>query len=141
MPQGVQLFDKDGNVIEKLKIQLEGSGVMLPVDNQSNYQQTIQTHTGVTIPANGYVNGNWIDAQGFDKVALSILNDADVSTTYGVHWSHDGSGYHGVDAVGSTTSRMSNTLLDTKARYFRVYVTNKDTALAHTVSAWAYLKV
>jgi hypothetical protein len=140
MPQSVMIFDKDGNVVDKLKVQLEGSGVMLPVDNQSNLHQTVQTHAGVTVGANSYINSPWIDANGFDKVGLTMTNDADVASTFGVHWSNDGSGFHADEIISTASTRLKYGHIDVKARYFRVYVSNKDTA-SHTFSAWAYLKV
>jgi hypothetical protein len=120
---------------------LVGSDSMIPIDLQSRYQKTIQVHNAVSVSANSYANSSWIDASGYDKIGLTMLNDADVSTNLGVHWSNDGTGFHANEVVSTGTSRMQFSVIETKARYFRVYVSNKDTASAHTMSAWAYLKV
>ncbi|MCM3536596.1 hypothetical protein [Priestia endophytica] len=131
--------DTDGKPTTRVNI--GGSDYQAAVDVQNRYQKTIQTHSAVNVAVDTYVNSAWYDTSGFDKIAVTMVNDANTNSSFGVHWSHDGTGYHGNDTLGTTATKMASALVDVKARYFRVYVYNKDTAAAHTMSSWAMLKV
>jgi hypothetical protein len=114
--------------------------MILPVDIQSRLAQTIQTHNAVSIATTAWSNGNWIDADGFDKVGVTMLNDASTSSQLNIQWSNDGSSIHGNENLLTTaTSNLRQGITDIKARYFRVQLNNGDT-ISHTMSAWAYLK-
>jgi hypothetical protein len=141
MPQSVMIFDKDGNVVDKLKVQLEGSGVMIPTDVQSRLQQTVQAHNATSIGATSYLSSEWIDTQGFSEVGITLLNDATTSSNCEALWSHNASTRHGTETALSTgTGRDRVTSISTKARYLKLNIYNGD-AVAHTFSSWVYLKV
>jgi hypothetical protein len=117
-----------------------GADIIQPVDIQSHYQQTIQNINAVSLPATtGSTTGTWIDCDGFDRIAWTVMNDAGTSLTHQLVWSHDGTTQHGTDQSISATNRWQINETSTKARYVRVFVSNPDAA-AHTVSAWIYLK-
>ena len=123
---------------------MEGSDVQLPIEIQGHLQTTIQTHNAISIGANAYSNGagTFMDANGYDKIAITVQNDVAKVLNLNVEWSNDGVTYQGLDLVANITSTGSSrgaTIVETKARYFRLLLTNVDT-VAHTVSAWAYLK-
>jgi len=119
---------------------ITGSDVMQPVDIQSHYQQTIQTHAGVMVAPSVGSGSVWLDTTGFNEIAFTIANDATTATSIDVTWSHDGTSTHGVEyGVIPGTPRYKAISMATKARYVKLTITNTDTA-AHTVSAYAYLK-
>jgi hypothetical protein len=116
------------------------SEVMLPIDIQSHYQQTIQTHAGVMIAPSVGSGSVFIDTNGFNEIAFTVANDATTATSIDVTWSHDGTSTQGVEyGVIPGTPRYKAINIPTKARYAKLTITNTDTA-AHTISAWAYLK-
>jgi hypothetical protein len=118
---------------------LASTDIMQPVDIQSHYQTTIQTHSGMMIAPSAASTSSWVDTNGFDRIALTLLNDAATTSVSQFVWSHDGTTQHGIDDVVTSTSKWKTYEAATKARYVRVYVSNSDTA-AHTMSAWVYLK-
>lgn len=138
-PSGIYIPQK-GNADGDANVNLNSSNIMLGVDIQSRYATTIQTHNAVTIAASGYSTGAWIDAGNFDKVAVTLVNDAQTTSAVNVAWSHDGSVVHANENnILSGTNNQKTAITDVKARYFRLVVTNGDTA-SHIMSAWAYLK-
>jgi hypothetical protein len=138
----VKIAGADDTSSGALNVKLADSGIILPVDVQARYPQTIQTHNAVNVPANsGSTQSTWIDCGNFDKVAFTVLNDVATNNNADVHWSNDGIVMHGVEgnAISPGTNQYRVVLLDVKARYVRLRVNNADAA-AHTMSAWAYLK-
>ena len=124
----------------EVKANISNAEVMQPVDVQSHYQLTVQTHAGVMIAPSVGSGSVWIDTNGFTEIAFTIANDASTATSVDVTWSHDGVGTHGVEyGVIPGTARYKAINLSTKARYVKLTITNTDTA-AHTVSGYAYLK-
>jgi hypothetical protein len=120
---------------------IEESQVILPMDLQSHLQQTIQTHNAVSVAANNFSQSTWIDCDGFDKVAITMINDASTVNAVDVQWSNDATNIHGVESIiGNASSQYRYGITDTKARYARVKVYNLATDIAHTQSCWAYLK-
>jgi hypothetical protein len=117
------------------------SDVILPIDIQSRYAQTIQTHNAVSVPASGSSSSTlWIDCDGFTNVAFTLYNDAGTNSTVQLSWSHDGSTQHGTDTPIIDTNRWKTGETGVKARYMRVFIANNDATLAHTMSSWVYLK-
>jgi hypothetical protein len=121
---------------------ITGSDVMQPVDIQSHYQTTIQTHTGVMAAPNSWnTAAAWIDTIGFDRIAVTLSNDAAVQSSVNIMWSHDGTNSQGEDSgvitTGTAIRKAGETA--TKARYAKVSISNADAA-AHTMNAWAFLK-
>lgn len=103
-------------------------------------QTTIQTHTNQTIASNSWSTSSWFDANGFDKLALTLKNDAATSTIINLNWSNDGVTQHGTENIGtSNTSQTRAMITDTKARYFNVAVQNTDT-ISHVINVWVFLK-
>jgi hypothetical protein len=129
-------------------IMKDGNGVSittanpLPINIQSRYSQTIQTHNAVSIGASQWsTSTTWIDCDGFDKIAFTLLNDAIVTSSGNILWSNDGVAQHGEEvSVLATNNLIRKTgITDVKARYAKLSINNGD-ASAHTISAWAYLK-
>lgn len=138
------MFDNNGRAIGKdnpLDINVNASAVIQPVDVQARYAQTIQTHSATVItPSTTSVQSSWMDCNGFDKVAITLLNDAATSSDSSISWSHDGSTVQGKETVLASASQKERCgVVDIKARYAKVSVTNFDAA-PHTISAWVYLK-
>jgi hypothetical protein len=123
-----------------LDTNLKASEIIQPVDIQARYSQTIQTHNAVSVGASGSSASNWINCDGFDNVAVSLLNDASATNKVDVAWSHDGINQHTFETVCNTTSAKYNVgEVGIKAQYCKLVLINSDTA-SHTMSAWAYLK-
>jgi hypothetical protein len=71
------------------------------------------------------------------------MNDAAQPTSVNVEFSNDGTTYQGLQifsSVTSTGSSRGSLRVETRARYARINIYNNDSAIAHTISAWAYLK-
>lgn len=116
------------------------SEIAVPIDVQAHYAKTIQTHNAVSVGASGNSNSSYIDCDGFDKVAFTVLNDAATNSSVETHWSNDGINAHGAETlIVQSTSPNKVGISDIKARYVRVQLKNADT-VAHTMSAWVYLK-
>jgi hypothetical protein len=139
------LHDNLGNPIDAsnpLPVDVNTADAIQPTDIQSHLQTTIQTHNSVSVAASGTsVETSYHDCDGFDKIAITFMNDAIVASSANVYWSNDGSTTHAYEfnVVPSSTTQKKSGITDTKARYFKIEVVNGDT-VAHTMSAWAYLK-
>jgi hypothetical protein len=119
---------------------LASTTIMQPVDIQSHYSQTIQTHAAAVVPPSSWNGPTWIDTNGFNEIAVSLLNDSATTSSISIEWSNDGTTKHGTESVapnGAFKERVGSAT--TKARYAKVSIWNGDT-IAHTMSAWAYLK-
>lgn len=118
-----------------------GSDFIQPIDIQSRLAQTIQTHNAVSVVASNYSSGSWIDCDGFDKLAITFSNDAATASFVDVSWSNDGTNTHANDSsvVANNSVQRKTGIVDIKARYAKLTINNLDT-VAHTMSAWAYLK-
>lgn len=104
--------------------------------------QTTQSHNAVSVaPTSGQVLSAWINCEGFDKIAVTLMNDAATNSILHIYWSNDGVTEHGWDLtlLSSSTQQRRAAVTDTKAKYAKIVVTNTDAA-AHTMSAWVYLK-
>lgn len=114
------------------------STTMEPVDIQSSYAKAIQTNSSK--PSN-YSPSNWIDTEGYTKVAFNVaVTEGAHLFTVQIQWSNDGANIHGREEFAVTTAaQYFSRLIDTKLRYFRVYLYNND-ATARTMVAHAYLK-
>jgi hypothetical protein len=125
----------------KVAATLSWSSVILPSDIQSHYQQTIQTHNAVSVGASVSSNSGYIDTDGFNDIALNMKNDAQTTSYAHIYWSNDGVTDCGYEAnvLLSNTLIIKSAQIATKARYFKLSLVNGDT-IAHTMSAWAYLK-
>jgi hypothetical protein len=148
--RGQYVYNDDGTVSQLVSISgadSNGGGLgistneVLPVDIQARLSQTIQTHSGVSIAPSGSSGSVWIDCDGFDKLAITTLNDASKSLAISVQWSHDGVNIQGAEMdIKSTGSYLwGATITDVKSRYVKVSIYNNDTA-PHTINAWIYLK-
>lgn len=136
---GVLTVKPDGTI----QVNIVGTDIMQPIDIQSHYQQTIQTHTGAMVAPNGTsLSAVWVDTSGFDRIGVTLLNDANASSRLHIHWSNDGITTHGfdVDICPASTYRQRAGETTAKARYMKIEVQNADTTTPHTMSAWAYLK-
>lgn len=124
-----------------LGVDIQSSQVIQPVDVQARYAQTIQTHNAVSVAASGSSNGAWIDSNGFDYIGVTFNNDAGTSSYLKFEWSNDGTNVHGEETgILNNTNMRKSYDIRTRARYFRLVLVNGDTAAAHIMSAWVYLK-
>lgn len=139
--QQVQIAGTDSQSTGALGVNVKQSDAIVPVDIQNRLASTIQTHAGVAVAGSGSASqASYMDCDGFDKVAITLLNDASLASSANILWSNDGTTNHGSETVivsGPTSIKAGVT--DIKARYAKVQVVNGDTAV-HTMSAWAYLK-
>jgi hypothetical protein len=103
--------------------------------------KTIQTHNAVSVAASGTSASAWIDVEGYEKLAITFLNEAATTSSANVEWSNDGATVHGTESNVIASNTSANKVGETtpKARYVRLVVSNGDT-VAHTISAWAYLR-
>jgi len=136
------IYAADVNPNGALEVDIEEASVIIPIDVQSHLQTTIQTHNAVSIALSSNSPSAWFDTDGFDKIALTLLNDAGTTNSGDILWSNDGATQQGIDLVvlPSNTNQYKTAIIDTRARYFKLRLNNGDAALAHTMSAWAYLK-
>lgn len=117
-------------------VSIAGSTVQIPVDFQSRYSSTTQTHNAVSVTANSSsLYSTWIDLNGFGSAEFTALNDADTENSVIALWSNDGTNQHGREVVVMGTARYKTGFIPKKARYLKVELYNPDT-IAHTMSAW-----
>lgn len=137
------IYDAQGRGIDTnnpLPIKHSASDIIQPVEVQSKYAITVQTHNAVSVGASSWSYSSWIDTDGFDKVGVKMKNDASTPTALNVQWSDDAvSVMYDEGIVLSGTSNTKGAIADIKGRYARVGILNNDTA-AHTVSSSLYLK-
>jgi hypothetical protein len=140
-PVVLRLADGETDVDEQnaLPTKLTGSNIKQPTDLQARLQTTIQTHNAVSVAASAWSSSAWIDMDGFDRVAITMLNDASTTSSITIDWSNDGTTIHGNESAGNDTKKQRAVEYAIKARYARINLNNGDT-VAHTMSAWAYLK-
>lgn len=103
---------------------------------------TIKVFTNEQIATNGFKKSAWFDAKDFDKLAVTLANDAAQTSALDVYWSHDGVTEHGFDGnviIAAETQQRAG-IVDVKARYFRLSPLNKDTVAPHNMTVYAYLK-
>lgn len=132
MPQYKELGIKEVSITE--------ATIMQPIDIQSRFSQTIQTHNAVSVAA-GATNTSvtWVDCAGFDSVSVTLLNEAVVISNGSISWSHDGNNTHGIETImTNNTDRYRVTRTTVKARYAKLNIQNSDTS-ARTMSTWLYL--
>jgi hypothetical protein len=142
-------YDENENVLKPLvdvdglvKVNVENSDIMQPIEIQGRLSTTIQTHNGTSIAKDQWASGAWIDTVGYSEIAVTLLMDAGTNNSVALEWSNDGVNKHGGETLlGVSTAKERAGSTPTKARYVRVSVQNSDTVTTpHTVSAWAYLK-
>lgn len=128
-------------------VHIAGSDVMQPVDVQSHYQTSQQIIANVMASpmvgqSPGTVTSAWVDTNGFDRVAVTFSNDAAADSYGDIQWSHDGLNYHSADfgLIPLNSNTKKGIVFETKARYMKVVVANKDTAAPHAMNVWVYLK-
>jgi hypothetical protein len=104
--------------------------------------KTIATHVEASVPAGSYITSDWHDADGYDKIAITLTNDSAANSAVDVDWSHDGKTPQGkeLNLIPDASTLQRAGITETKARYFRVILKNRDSATAHVMSAFAYLK-
>jgi hypothetical protein len=139
------IYDAQGRGIDTnnpLPIKHSASDIIQPVEIQSRYASTIQTHNAVSIAINTWsIESSWHSTDGFDRLACSLIDDANISNGLVVYWSYDGSTIHGQDTVIAISAKQTGSgITDVKAPYFKISLGNTDTVAAHTMSAWVYLK-
>lgn len=140
-PQTGKEINSAGNVVNPAD-SVDSSGNQGIAVNKRN-QNTIQTHTGVSVAANGNnMQTNWMDCNGFDKIAVTLLNDASASCSADVYWSNDGVNIHGStpNVIASGVKTYASGITDLQARYAKVRLNNGDTTNPHIMNAWAFLK-
>jgi hypothetical protein len=139
---GNYIYNDDGSVSTQVggNVGLDSSNAIIPIDIQSRLASTIQTHNAVSVGASAESLGTWIPCDGFDKVSVTMKNDAGTASFITLQWSSDGSSVCGEDVQIINNSNPFKAIeTGTKASYLRVRLYNSDT-IAHTMSAWIYLK-
>jgi hypothetical protein len=137
------VYDANGRAFsEKNPVPTKGveSQYIQPVDVQARYSQTIQTHNAVSVGASSWSLGSWVEVSGFDKLGVTVLNDAVTNNSFTVHWSNDGTNQHGQESVSPSADKYRASEISVKAKYVKLNLKNDDT-IAHTMSAWLYAKV
>ena len=151
---GIQAkVDDDGNLLIKiagtedsgggsLKVTLDNSTIRLPVDVQSRYPQTIQTHSGVMIgPTPATNSSGWMDCSEYNHIAVTALSSGN-GIVAEVQWSNDGVNRHGgrgSKVINAPALNDGDGIVETRAKFFRVVLQNTNTE-PQTMSTWAYLK-
>jgi hypothetical protein len=116
------------------------SGIMVPVDVQSRYQKTVQTHNAVSVSASSSSGqASYMDVSGYENVAITGQASPSEKWGFTVYWSHDGVSVHGVDFGAVDVMNNKTLALPVKARYMKVNLNNSATN-ASTMNAYAYLK-
>lgn len=138
---GAYVYLEDGSNANQVFVANQIDTNIQPIDIQSHLQTTIQTQSGVTVaPGTNSDSSSWIDTDGFDKLACTMINDAGTNAMIQLLWSNDGSSIHFYENLVATgTSQQKGAITETKSRYVKVRLNNSDTA-PHIMSAWAYLK-
>jgi len=140
-PAIVQLANGADPTTGVLKIKIDSTDVQLPVQIQSRLNSLVQTHNNVLVaPNTSNTSSGWVDCSKFDKVSLTLMNDASVNSLVTLIWSHDQSTYQGEETLLNTaTGARRSATTDVKASYVKVFFNNSD-ASAHTISTWLFLK-
>jgi hypothetical protein len=114
---------------------------MVPVQFQETLktQSSIPTHTGVTVPSNTYMYGQWIPTNGYDKFGVNITMLNGTGMTVKIELSLDGSAYLSEKVLYDGSSVTVVEEYPITAPYFRLLVRNKDAAVK-TVNASVLLK-
>ena len=133
-------YYEDGVKYETGHANIQEAGIMLPVDIQSHYAQTVQLYNAVNVPLSGSVSSAWIDTNGFDRLATTVLISGVTSSTIQFVWSNDGVAQHGVENALADVNGFKVAETTVKARYVRLFFLNGDATNARTMSAWFYLK-
>jgi hypothetical protein len=100
-------------------------------DYQQNLRQqkTVETHKAVTVGAGATVYSEWIDMQGYDSLALTVLNSGATANTGTLEWSEDGQNkFIGVAVLANATSQERVGTSPNYLRYVRVALLNGHTA-------------
>jgi hypothetical protein len=135
--------DSNGMPIPEVSVQFDQANAIMPVDVQNHLTQTIQTHNAVSIALStgSYgTNSTFYSCDGFFNLSAILKNDASTSASISVDWSFDGTNLAYSELIKSDSNNQKGGTTDIKAPYFRIYANNGDATLAHTMSAWAYLK-
>jgi hypothetical protein len=137
---GAYVYLDDGTSAQQVYVGNQIDTNIQPVEIQSRYASTIQTHNAVSVGASSWSYSSWYDCDGFDKVGVKMKNDASTPTALNIQWSDDNSTTMYDEAlVGSGTPNTKGAISDIKGRYARIGILNNDT-VAHTVSSSMYLK-
>lgn len=136
--------DNDGNI----NTGLSNSKIVQPVDIQARLTQSIQTHTGVTIPNNNGVSTGigWVDSHVDGSPLTHLGITASMTSGTGmrieVQFSNDGVNYFSFISVydGTTKDFATDKDIQLSARWFRISITNKDASAPKVTNAHAYLK-
>ena len=99
-------------------------------------RQTIQTHNAISLNAGATSNGQWINCEDFDVIAITRIG---AGVAVAVQWSNDGSNIHAGEGIGTAALGSMATEASVKAKWCRV-VLNNTSGATMTTSAWAYLK-
>lgn len=143
----MELFYKDQNNQYKELADIDGqikfkAFGMIPTQFQETLktQDTIQQITASLFTANTWQQGSWIDVTGYENLVATSLNDAAVSMSVGIDFSHDKATVISTGNTTVTTTTFGEYSVPVKARYARVTVKNGDATNPHTISAWLYRK-
>lgn len=118
---------------------IDSADIMMPIEIQGHHAEPIQTHNAVSISADSWSYGEWIHADGFDKVGANVNMTSGTGMAVTVQSSFDGSTLHGAKSVYNGSSNVVSEETPITAPYIRLAVKNTGTA-SKTTTAHAYLK-
>jgi hypothetical protein len=116
------------------------SDIQMPVEIQSRFTKTVQTHNAVSIAGNGTSNSSIVSCDGFDKVSVSAVMTSGTGMSIWLDWSFDGSTFFGGTPLSTTSSTQASVEFTVQAPYLRVGIKNNDATNPKTTSAFAYFK-
>jgi hypothetical protein len=116
--------------------------VSVPIDTQltKRKQTTEQVLLSVAVAASGNATTGWLDTDGFDESAFTVLSQS-LNHKVSVYWSNDGGGTHGAeyDILPQSNQQHRAVIVQNKARYIKLRIDNTHTA-TQTFTAWLYRK-
>lgn len=141
----VSIYDSDNKELfvtdNPAKIGVSESEIIIPVDIQTRYAQTIQTHNAVSVVASGNSSSPWFDCSGFDKIAVMGQSNQALNWGIEIHWSDDSSSQRGLETlIAPSPANSKIQITDVKAKFFRVVVKNTDATTSQIISTYTYLK-
>jgi hypothetical protein len=104
----------------------------------------VQTHDNVTVGADkSSISSMWVKLDGFSKASCICKGDGTHQMSMSIAWylSNNNPSFLFEEAITSVQNVPGQAVvIDVKAPYAKLKVVNKDTANAHVMNAWMYLK-
>lgn len=129
-----QWFDPETNQFKPL-------GDLTKVQTIARKTITIRTHDSVNVPSGQTNMSDWINSDGFESVALTLLVNIPAPVAAIIQWSEDGINIDAEEVMMSSNVVLQARCIDTKTKacYFRVIVNNTGVE-DHIITTKCYLK-